>query len=930
MKTLPDHRSSTAGSQTRSATKVTEPDQTTPVEKSFSPISQGQPNRSIPDLEIEPTQSPSADSMKDNPFQMPDKKSGKIPQDEVLEELEGADAFPGIDDAQCGQNQSRSSKIPTEIQSRTSLEPQTQDQGSNSKASLTHSHATYGRDRAVPFPASMAYVEESTDSDFDLGKTLYRQSETETGSYNGGLPSGVSDKPSNRAQRKSNKDSTKSSAKVEMPKGSQHFGAMVPQPTREPKNGKLVLSDHLQAVSDSARSKSTNSESPDQDILSNSKQPTISGSPNENSLHPDDQGVRNESQASSQKFSQPSGPGSHDMNPSKNKEVKTLQSLHPDDQEELSPGNDGSQKHLGSTQGKSEQDTKEVDLEFSAPGDVDRSMNSPTKRSQTYSTKITDTNTANKSKTTTKNGLSDLDPEEMNQQPQEPVKVSVVDQINTQFEGSVSETPRTPTRRTSHSQHEKAPPSENVKPPGPSIDDLVDQWLQETPNADSLKQPDDRIMRLQDIATRINKKYARGEFQCRVDFHADRTGRNSVKRPSTYPYELEESGRKVITSTSIFESLELVFQEAIEYVIDNHIDFTNTNFSRNLMEDMENLHYFEADVKKMRNNSGRKSRRGSFQHGSLVSERFGSSFFAESTVRQLQSRLSKSSIDVSNALEEDTNSAGFCSNTKIMPNQASQKEKDRLKAIFNFVRIQIKHSRMLDTAYFLCLCSKEEFNVKKLWGKYLGNIALQSNFYRTWALILLERLTEFSFSCESVPLEVGDLLVTLTKSEMYKKIIIDSFAKCVSTPAESMENFLDTMFPSPGNPPVREILDKNKLKACATYELFLVQYLCHCVYLQRLAVLSLPYQILDLLTFSLRTSDRELVNLQEALNESLICLAVANFAHSTQYSRNSFEELFKSPRDNPVRETAVVKIESDQKGEINAKFHLKTLGMTCY
>ncbi len=415
--------------------------------------------------------------------------------------------------------------------------------------------------------------------------------------------------------------------------------------------------------------------------------------------------------------------------------------------------------------------------------------------------------------------------------------------------------------------------------------EMIEKWLEQLPNPESMKKADERILRLQDIATRINKKYAQGEFQCRIDFNANKPGRNSIKRPSTYPFEQEKSGRKVILSDYVFESLDLIFEDSLGHVIDNQLDLTDANFSRNMMEDIEHIHAFEKGTE-----------------ADVLTSNKERSAMARSRIASSRMSTGRSS-EMTNAGGSGIDGIGgsYCSNTTTEQNQATGKEKERLKAIFNFVRIQIKHSRMLDLAHFLCHCCTSEFSHIKFWDQFLGKIELQSNFYRTWSLILLERLQEFCFACENQACQLGDLVITLTKSSLYKEIILDSFGMCDATPGEAMENFLDRLFPSPGNPPTKDCLDQSKMVCCPTYQLFLVQYLCHCVYLQRLAILSLPYQILDLLTFSLRTTDQELVNLQEALNESLVCLSIANFAHSSQSSRKAFFDLYAPDKIYPVR-----------------------------
>ena len=874
-------RPSNPSSQKQSITNASGQDKTSFLDGSARPSN----NYGVPKLEIDKSGS---DQGLDKPPEPSGAGSQKddVPNDSYAdEEFEEQDQFPRYSEVSQGTIETMGRPIP--------------------KPSMAYTQER-GREYMVPYDASIANMEaEPPDSEFDLAETIYRRKSNQTSS-NEEQETGIDDNPSFRAQRNSKKDTTKSTH-VEMPKGSNHFGGMLPVADKEPS-----LTDY--------------------DIVENKNEPETLGEEGiiEPSTHLDPEQIDEDLEQEAMDAPETSEDRkTGDLDTDGNRIPTHLPTLTKSGGFEGMSQPSGTQPEgtLGQITGETleaeEPEPKQIGTPGSMPGSSRLTPGSKVSglQPQTSGSKVSQTegvssNTQPKpswedgnQSTPKSSGISGQPPgvpsrpsqtskkAPLGSQPQDPTKVSVITSNNRQPESSVSETPKT-TQRSSRAKKDPEP----TKPAGPTIDELVAQWLKEIPNPASLKKTDDRIYRLQDIATRINKKYARGDFQCRVDFHADRTGRNSVKRPSTYPYELEESGRKVITSTSVFESLELVFEEAIQYVVDNHIDYTNTNFSRNLGEDMENIHYFENQKKKSRKAGSKGSRRSSFQHTeSQASDRLRNSLFNADAISQRKSRMSKSSVDLSgNTGFLNDEMSSYCSNTKIMPNQASYKEKDRLKAIFNFVRIQIKHSRMLDTAYFLCLSSNEEFTVQNFWSRYLGNIALQSNFYRTWSLILLERLTEFSFSCESQPLEVGDLLVTLTKSEMYKKIIMDSFGKCIGTPGESMEDFLDTVFPSPGNPPVKDILDKGKLKCCGTYELFLVQYLCHCVYLQRLAILSLPYQILDLLTFSLRTSDRELVNLQEALNESLICLAIANFAHSTQFSRNNFEDLFKS-KENPVR-----------------------------
>ena len=421
----------------------------------------------------------------------------------------------------------------------------------------------------------------------------------------------------------------------------------------------------------------------------------------------------------------------------------------------------------------------------------------------------------------------------------------------------------------------------------------VKQWLSAPPNEEMLKKPDDRIKKLQDAATRVNKKYARGAFQCRIDFNADKRGRNSIKRPSTYPFELQESGRKVVTSKGIFETLDHVFEESIQFVSDHNGDLENASLSRNMMEDMENLHFYDSEQKTKRSQVEKGRYSFTLNEGlkksteSLVNDKFS---------------VFDTSDDTSKSSDQNDNQpkGSFSSNSRTVPNHVTRKEKDRLRAIFNFVRIQIKHSRMLEFSHYLSHCSTEEFYGHKFWHLLLGDIAIQANFYRTWTTVLLERLIEFSYSCESQLLEVGDLLVSLTKSVIYKQIIMEAFGHSKSEPGKFMETFIEEMFPNPGSPPGRHVLNKEKIKCCGTYELFLVQYLCHCVYLQRLAVVSLPYQILDLLTYSTRTTDREIVNLQEALNESLVCLSIANFINSIQKNKQKFDEDFGEDKRYPV------------------------------
>ena len=418
----------------------------------------------------------------------------------------------------------------------------------------------------------------------------------------------------------------------------------------------------------------------------------------------------------------------------------------------------------------------------------------------------------------------------------------------------------------------------------------VKEWLSAPPNEETLKKPDDRIKKLQDAATRVNKKYAKGTFQCRIDFNAEKPGRNSIKRPSTYPFELQETGRKVVTSKGIFETLDHVFEESIQFVIDHNVDLENASFSRNMMEDMENLHFYDNE---------QKTKRSQVEKGRYS---FTLNEGLKKSTESLNKSTSTSSDDMSKSSDHNDNQpeGSYSSNTRTVPNHVTRKEKDRLRAIFNFVRIQIKHSRMLELCHYLCHCSTEEFYGHKFWHHLLGDIAMQANFYRTWTTVLLERLIEFSYSCESQLLEVGDLLVSFTKSVIYKQIIMEAFGHSKSEPGEFMEAFIEEIFPNPGSPPERHVLDKQKIKCCGVYELFLVQYLCHCVYLQRLAVLSLPYQILDLLTYSTRTTDREIVNLQEALNESLVCLSIAHFVNSIQKSKKKFDEDFGKDKKNPV------------------------------